>query len=80
MAGVRVAVRVRPFNGREKQMDARLVVDMRTDTQVPLGGEEEASPVCRCACSPPATRLHPRVTWLPGRETSSSLTVSPSTM
>ena len=32
--GVRVAVRVRPFNGRERQMESRLVVDMAGDTQV----------------------------------------------
>ena len=32
--GVRVAVRVRPFNGRERQMESRLVVDMAGETQV----------------------------------------------
>ena len=32
--GVRVAVRVRPFNGRERQMESRLVVDMAGDSQV----------------------------------------------
>ena len=32
--GVRVAVRVRPFNGRERQMDSRLVVGMAGETQV----------------------------------------------
>ena len=32
--GVRVAVRVRPFNGRERQMDSRLVVEMAGETQV----------------------------------------------
>ena len=32
--GVRVAVRVRPFNGRERQMESRLVVEMAGETQV----------------------------------------------
>ena len=32
--GVRVAVRVRPFNGRERQLDSRLVVEMAGETQV----------------------------------------------
>jgi kinesin family protein 16B len=36
MAGVRVAVRVRPFNGRERQLDSRLVVEMAGETQVSL--------------------------------------------
>jgi len=35
MASVKVAVRVRPFNGRERQMDSRLVVGM-TGNQVTL--------------------------------------------
>ena len=32
--GVRVAVRVRPFNGRERQLGSRLVVEMTGETQV----------------------------------------------
>ena len=28
MASVKVAVRVRPFNGRERQLDSRLIVGM----------------------------------------------------
>ena len=32
--GVRVAVRVRPFNGRERQLESRLVVEMAGGTQV----------------------------------------------
>ena len=40
--GVRVAGRVRPFNGRERQMDSRLVVDMAGGTQV-----KGTSPLCR---------------------------------
>jgi len=35
MASVKVAVRVRPFNGREKQMSSSLVVNM-TGSQVTL--------------------------------------------
>ena len=35
MASVKVAVRVRPFNGRERQLDSRLVVGM-TGNQVTL--------------------------------------------
>ena len=57
MAGVRVAVRVRPFNSREKGLEARLVVEMAGETQV-MGSEvdggfpfgERRNSTCESTC------------------------------
>ena len=38
MASVKVAVRVRPFNGREKQLSSQLVVNMTGQRQKMCGG------------------------------------------